>query len=164
VLRQGAGRLRARRRLAARRCLRLKLPPKPRRWGLCPAGKPRRRPSWRSIRPRRPWPRWKRTRPISRPQCYYSRLRSLWSRSPLTTSRVSSLGSYGLVRRYLRKGFRLWDLLVSFAVTYVKGFVPGITSRVSSLRLRPHRSADLGHVHHRGGRHAVLPRRAARLT
>jgi hypothetical protein len=68
-------------------------------------------------------------------------LRSLWSRSPLTTSRVSSLGSYGLVRRYLRQGFRLWDLLVSFAVTYVKGFVFGIfwsrsplpTSRVSSL-------------------------------
>jgi hypothetical protein len=33
-----------------------------------------------------------------------------WSRSPLPTSRVSSLGSSGLVRRYLRQGFRPWDL------------------------------------------------------
>jgi hypothetical protein len=39
---------------------------------------------------------------------------------------IHDCGPYGLVRRYLRQGFRLWDLLVSFAVTYVKGFVFGI--------------------------------------
>jgi hypothetical protein len=119
VLRQGAGRLRARRRLAARRCLRLKASSKAATVGSV---------SSREAATLAKLEAYPASSTLAKVEAHVTYLTSsvllftiavlmvsfavtyvkgfvfgiFWSRSPLPTSRVSSLGSSGLVRRYLR--------------------------------------------------------------